>query len=149
MSVSFRFFVFGSFVRRGTRFSPVNNQRQMSRCPTEGGVVRSFDYDTFTAGTVIASIAAGLQPQNVPVKKLLSFDYMRTPWDALESMKTRDTAEELRKLLRSLDVIENGYAAGLAGDLAEICVYQGPYLNANISIGVSGHWNDTYLPRIR
>lgn len=64
-------------------------------------------------------------------------------------MKKRDTAKELRKLLRSLDVIENGYAAGLAGDLAEICVYQGPLLNPNITIGISGHWNDTLLPRIR
>lgn len=111
--------------------------------------MRSFDYGTFTAGTVIASIAAGLQPQNVPVNKLLSFDYKRTPWDGLESMRARDTAKELRKLLRSLDVIDNGYAAGLAGDLAEICVYQGPYLTTNVTIGVQGHWNDTYLPRIR
>lgn len=127
----------------------MNNQRRLSRCPTEGGTVRSFDYGTFTAGTVIASIAAGLQPQNVPVNRLLSFDYKRKPWEELESMKKRDTAKELRKLLRSLDVIENGYAAGLAGDLAEICVYQGPLLNPNITIGISGHWNDTLLPRIR
>lgn len=127
----------------------MNNQRRLSRCPTESGAVRTFDYGTFTAGTVIASIAAGLQPQNVPVNKLLSFDYMRTPWDALQSMKRRDAAKELRKLLRSLYRVNNGYAAGLAGDLAEICVYQGPYLNPNISIGITGHWNDTYLPRIR
>lgn len=130
----------------GTRFSYVNNQRRLSRCPTEGGVVRSFDYGTFTAGTIVASIAAGLQPQSVPVNQLHSLDHKQTPSD---SMKTRVTAKELRKLLRSLDVIENGYAAGLAGDLAEICVYQAPHLNASITVGVSGHWNDTYLPRIR
>lgn len=80
---------------------------------------------------------------------MVSLEYKRTPWDNLETMQTRDTEKELRKLLRSLDTMENTYSAGLAGDLAEICVYQGPYLSVNTSIGVDAHWNDTYLPRIR
>lgn len=98
---------------------------------------------------MIASIAAGLQPQSVPVNELVTMDYKRTPWDNLESMQARDTEKELQKLLRSLDTMQNAYAAGLAGDLAEICVYQGPYFSTNTLIGVSGHWNNSYLPRRR
>lgn len=64
-------------------------------------------------------------------------------------MTKRDTQKELNKLLRSIDTMDNSYSAGLAGDLAEICVYQGPYLHRNTSIGMAGSWNDSYLPRLR
>lgn len=64
-------------------------------------------------------------------------------------MTKRDTQKELNKLLRSIDSMDNSYSAGLAGDLAEICVYQGPYLHRNTSIGMGGSWNDSHLPRIR
>lgn len=64
-------------------------------------------------------------------------------------MTKRDTEKELNKLLRSIDSMDNAYSAGLAGDLAEICVYQGPYFNRNTSIGMAGSWDDLYLPRLR
>lgn len=63
-------------------------------------------------------------------------------------MRPRDTKKIIGKLLRSVESVENIYSANLAGDLAEICVYQGPYVGTNTSIGVHGHWNDTKLPRI-
>lgn len=138
-----------SVVPSGTWYTQINNRRRLSRCPIEGGSVHSVDYGTFAAGTIIASIAAGLQPQRVPISELHTIDWERTPWDARESTKSRTTAKGVRKLLRSLDVIDNGYAASLAGDLAEVCVYQGPHLNSSIKVGVGGHWNSTYLPRIR
>lgn len=147
-------------------------QQHYSKCPIENGAIRSIgsihfilynfppkcnhfnrfhftDYGTFTPGTVIASIAAGLQPQNVPMNEIVSHEFKRSQFERLESMQSRDTERELQKLLRSLDRLDNAYSANLAGDLAEICVYQGPYTGANTSIGVSGRWNDTYLPRIR
>lgn len=108
-----------------------------------------IDYGTFAPGIIIASIAAGLQPQNVQISEYISLQYKRTPWENLETMTKRDTQKELNKLLRSIDTMDNSYSAGLAGDLAEICVYQGPYFNRNTSIGMKGSWNDTYLPRIR
>lgn len=107
------------------------------------------DYGSFSPGVIIASIAAGLEPQNVPIREYISLQYKRTPWDNLESMTTRDTEKELNKLLRSIDSMDNAYTAGLAGDLAEICVYQGPYFNRKTSIGMGGSWDDQYLPRLR
>lgn len=47
-----------------------------------------------------------------------------------------------------MESVENIYSASIAGDLAEICVYQGPYLGTNTSVGTPGWWNDTRLPRI-
>ena len=64
-------------------------------------------------------------------------------------MELRDTTKVLEKLLRSRDSIDNTYASGLSGDLAEVCVYQGPYVAQNVSVGYSGIWNDTYFPRIK
>lgn len=99
-------------------------------------------------GIVIASIAAGLQPQSVSINRLAALRYSREPYENLETMRTRDTEKALRELLRSVESVENVYSASIAGDLAEICVYQGPYLGTNTSIGTPGWWNDTRLPRI-
>lgn len=64
-------------------------------------------------------------------------------------MERRDTEKSVNKLLRSLDSVDNTYSAGLAGDLAEVCVYQGPYLGRNSTIGLLGTWNNSYFPRTR
>lgn len=64
-------------------------------------------------------------------------------------MTRRDSEKSLNNLLRSLDSMDNTYSAGLAGDLAEVCVYQGPYVGANVSIGLVGTWNSTTFPRLR
>ena len=98
---------------------------------------------------MIASIAAGLQPQHVRVNEFVSMQYKKTPWEDLETMTKRDTEKELKKILRSIDSLDNTYSAGLAGDLAEVCVYQGPFLSTHTSVGVPGKWNDTFLPRLR
>lgn len=108
-----------------------------------------IDYETFAPGIVIASIAAGLQPQNVPINKMADMHFKKFKYENIETMQIRDTIRELQKLLRSLNRMDNAYAASLAGDLAEVCVYQGSYMGSNTSIGVKGYWNDTYLPRIR
>lgn len=64
-------------------------------------------------------------------------------------MTRRDSEKSLNNLLRSLDSMDNTYSAGLAGDLAEVCVYQGPYFGTNVTIGLVGTWNSTTFPRLR
>lgn len=110
---------------------------------------------------------AGLQPQNVRINEFVSLQHKKQQWENLESMTENDSEQSLNKLLNSLNSIDNTYAAGLSGgrikrkrkdplakwvsfsDLAEVCVYQGPYLGVNSSVGLAGSWNDTYFPRIR
>lgn len=119
----------------------------ISRCPLEGGIILSQNYNTFSPGTVIASIAAGLLPQMVPLKELIPHQLKIDPYENLETMERRDTQKKIDKLLRSLDALDNTLVAGLVGDLAEVCIRQGPSYGANVSIGLSGYWNDTYFPR--
>lgn len=123
---------------------------EISVCPIENGIVRTFDYGTISPGIVIASIAAGLQQQSVQIRELFQtviYDYTQTTEriDKLETMQRR--AADVEKMLASYDTIDNIYAAGIAGDLAEVCVYQLPYAGANVSVGLSGQWDDIYYPR--
>lgn len=111
--------------------------------------IKFTDYGSFTPGTFIASIAAGLQPQNVRINEFVEIAYKRTEYENLETMERRDTEKSVNKLLRSLDSIDNTYSAGLAGDLAEVCVFQGPYVGTNSTIGLAGMWNNTNFPRTR
>lgn len=105
------------------------------------------DFGTFTPGTVIASIAAGVQPQRVGIADF----FAPKEYANLEKMSRRHASlgSSSKGLLVSLDTVNNAYAAGLAGDLAEVCVYQGPYVGTNVTIGLAGTWNSTVLPRIR
>lgn len=104
---------------------------------------------------MIASIAAGLQPQSVPINKILARklheyeDENENEDEMHQPIGSRHQKHGLRTLLQSSDRVDNTYAANLAGDLAEICVYQSPYAATNTSIGITGYWNDTFLPRIR
>lgn len=60
-----------------------------------------------------------------------------------------DMENQFTKLKKSLDSIDNKYAAGLSGDLAEVCVYQGSLYGTNVTIGLNGYWNNSDLPTIR
>uniref|UniRef100_A0A182SHJ9 Uncharacterized protein n=1 Tax=Anopheles maculatus TaxID=74869 RepID=A0A182SHJ9_9DIPT len=93
------------------------------------------------------SIAAGLQPQNVLISEFVTAYRKKNPYENLETMDKVDTRQQLDKLFASLESIDNMYAAGLAGDLAEVCLYQGPSLMRDVVIGLAGSWNDTYFPR--
>lgn len=72
------------------------------------------------------------------INEFVSVQNQRSPWENLETMTRRDSEKSLNNLLRSLDSMDNTYSAGLAGDLAEVCVYQGPYVGTNVSIGLIG-----------
>ncbi|XP_053676528.1 uncharacterized protein LOC128726725 [Anopheles nili] len=121
--------------------------RPISRCPLERGTCRTVDYGTIAPGVVIMSITAGLQPQNVLISEFVTAYRKKNPYENLETMDTADTRRQLDKLFASLDSIDNMYAAGLAGDLAEVCLYQGPTLMTDVVIGLAGSWNDSYFPR--
>ncbi|XP_055628619.1 uncharacterized protein LOC129770049 isoform X2 [Toxorhynchites rutilus septentrionalis] len=124
-------------------------RRPISRCPLEGGTYRSFSFGSVSPGVAIMSIAAGLQPQNVRITDFISAYRKKNPYENLETMELMDTAKQLDKLLNNLEGIDNVYAAGLAGDLAEVCLYQGPYLGVDLRVGLPGRWNDTFFPRVR
>ncbi|ETN67777.1 hypothetical protein AND_000398 [Anopheles darlingi] len=121
--------------------------RPISRCPLELGTCRTHDFGTIAPGIVIMSIAAGLQPQNVLISEFVTAYGKRNPYENLETMETADTRKQIEKLFASLESIDNMYAAGLVGDLAEVAFYQGPTLVTNVSVGLAGAWNDTLLPR--
>lgn len=140
---------------------------RVSRCPLEGGVLRSQAYGSWAAGTVVASVAAGLQPQRVAISEMVrpvrEFEtvidaaVVADEGDMSVEMVRREAAQEswsestdaYGRLLSSVETVDNTYAAGLAGDLAEVCVYQGPYVGENVTVGLEGVWNNTLYPRIR
>lgn len=123
--------------------APGRPKQVFSRCPIEKGTIRTNGYGPLAPGIVIASIAAGLQPQNVPANQIPWLHYQ--DYTHLETMQRRDEARN--SLHQSLNQLDNAYAASLAMNLAEICMNQGN--TSNTPIGVKGYWNDTFLPRIR
>ncbi|XP_065073436.1 uncharacterized protein LOC135697584 [Ochlerotatus camptorhynchus] len=124
-------------------------ERPISRCPLEGGTCRSVRYGSVAPGVLVMSIAAGLQPQNVRISEFISAYKRKSTYENLETMERMDTSNQVEKLLASMESIDNIYATGLAGDLAEVCLYQGPYVGTDLRVGLRGTWNDTYFPRIR
>lgn len=95
------------------------------------------------------SIAAGLQPQNVRISEFISAYKRKGTYENLETMERADTRKQMEKLLSSMESIDNTYVVGLAGDLAEVCLYQGPYVGTDLRVGLQGNWNDTFFPRLR
>uniref|UniRef100_A0AAG5DPE8 VWFA domain-containing protein n=2 Tax=Anopheles atroparvus TaxID=41427 RepID=A0AAG5DPE8_ANOAO len=132
-----------------SNFNRTTFSRPLSRCPLELGTVHTAAHGTIAPGVVIMSIAAGMQPQNVLISEFVTAYRKKSPYENLETMDTADTRKQLEKLFASLESIDNMYAAGLAGDLAEVCLYQGPALLTAVSVGLAGSWNDSYFPRTR
>lgn len=94
--------------------------------------MQTHHFGTVSPGTVIASIAAGLEPQRVAISTFMSF--------------VENLDEEQNHLMYNSGKLDNLFAANLAGDLAEVCVYQAPYYGSNVSVGTSGFWNHTDYP---
>lgn len=122
--------------------------RGVSKCPIEMGVVKTGDYGTISPGTFIAAVAAGLQPQRVQISEFVGA-FTEDKYSRLETFDLPNSRASFQRLLRNLNTIDNKYAAGLSGDLAEVCLYQTPYVKTNFAIGVTGSWNDTHFPRLR
>ncbi|OAD54860.1 hypothetical protein WN48_06060 [Eufriesea mexicana] len=98
-----------------------------SKCPIENGVVKT-PWGAISFGTVLAGIAAAMQPETTMLYNLQP--------DILENNNTH-----LARL-----TLDNKWLATLAGDLAEIALRLGP-LRGELSVGVTGNWNSTALPR--
>lgn len=116
-----------------------------SRCPVELGVAFDSNGIGVHPGVLIANIASGLQPQQVRVAEFVSEYRVQDPFENIETMEKSDKRKKLEKLISSLNSVDNTYASGLVGDLAEVVLFQGPV--GNFTIGFSGIWNDTNFPR--
>lgn len=117
-----------------------------SRCPLEMGVVGDVTGGGIHPGVIIANIASGLQPQQVRLDEFIAEYRVKDPFENVETMETSDNRKKIQKLITSLSSVDNTYASGLVGDLAEVVLFQGP--SRNFTIGFSGMWNDTDFPRM-
>ena len=80
----------------------------LSQCPVENGVIYT-PWGSISAGTLMAGIAAGLQPQQVQIRDLL-------PATVSGEYRARQTVSRR---------VDNRWAATLAGDLGEVTLLQG------------------------
>ncbi|XP_030029400.2 uncharacterized protein LOC115446757 [Manduca sexta] len=113
-----------------TSYDGVKSARQLlgdSQCPLLGGAVFS-QWGAISAGHLIAGVAAGAQPQQVPVLELAK-------GSVLNYNNVQQTVTSL-------------FPATLSGDLAEAVLIQGTDRGSSaISIGTAGNWNSTQPPR--
>uniref|UniRef100_A0A182MXZ9 VWFA domain-containing protein n=1 Tax=Anopheles dirus TaxID=7168 RepID=A0A182MXZ9_9DIPT len=100
----------------------------ISACPVENGVVYT-PWGAVMAGTVLAGIAAGLEPQTVQLRDLVSRS---------DQYRSRQV-QPLR--------VDNRWAATLSGDLAEVTLLDAPSVGNNVQVGAAGAWNRTVSPR--
>ncbi|XP_052902049.1 uncharacterized protein LOC128309652 [Anopheles moucheti] len=100
----------------------------ISACPVENGVVYT-PWGSVMAGTVLAGIAAGLEPQTVQLRDLV----VRS-----DQYRSRQV-QSLR--------VDNRWAATLSGDLAEVSLLHAPSAENNVQVGAAGAWNRTVAPR--
>ncbi|XP_046990463.1 uncharacterized protein LOC124595663 [Schistocerca americana] len=95
-----------------------------SQCPVENGVI--YDkWGSLSAANLIAGIATGIQ--------------------TMENVKFNDIYPDSANANTTSLVMDNRWAATLAGDLAEVVIHQGPKSEA-IKIGTPGGWNDSVIP---
>lgn len=105
----------------------------LSQCPVENGVMRTT-WGAVSVGPLIAGIAAGLMQQTVTTRELLILT-------RAHAGRAGYNARQQSQLS-----VDNRWAGTLAGDLAEVALLQGP-MTQRISVGASGAWNSTTLPR--
>ncbi|KAF6211433.1 hypothetical protein GE061_011945 [Apolygus lucorum] len=100
-----------------------------SSCPIEKGVVLT-DFGTVSPNHVLLAIASWLQPQEVRQMRMLDgYSRKRSPPLYFPYNKT----------------VNNFWAATIAGDMAELIVFQLP-LSSTPQFGPGGWWNDVILP---
>ncbi|XP_011501691.1 PREDICTED: uncharacterized protein LOC105365273, partial [Ceratosolen solmsi marchali] len=114
------------------------------RCLKEGGVILT-PYGTVALGTVLAGIAAALQPQVVETKRLLKIRIADKNDEVIPPRKM-DTKGSLLRTSLSSERIDNTWLATVAGELAEMAVYQGPIYDDQMFIGATGFWDRTMRP---
>ncbi|XP_004930218.1 uncharacterized protein LOC101738136 [Bombyx mori] len=119
-----------SDVEYTSNYGSLKSERQLlgeSQCPLLDGVIFT-QWGAVSGGNLIAGIAAGAQPQQVPVLELAKGSVLNYP--------------NVQQTVTSL------YPATLSGDLAEAILIQGTERgSSSISIGTAGNWNSTQAPR--
>lgn len=101
------------------------DENTISQCPIENGVLRT-KWGAVSAGTLLSGIAAGLVPQQVRISDLLP--RMRAIVNKPGKRVSRQTQR----------VVDNRYAATLAGDLSEVALRQGPNMGSKVQVGAKG-----------
>lgn len=103
----------------------------LSQCPVENGVI-STPWGSISGGALITGIAAGLQPQMVQLRDLLTYS------------RSADQRKFARQQQGGALRVDNRFAATLSGDLAEALLLQAP---RDTQVGAAGTFNSTMLPR--
>ncbi|RVE41787.1 hypothetical protein evm_013556 [Chilo suppressalis] len=128
--------------------------RVHSRCPIEDGVIHT-DWGPIAPGTLVAAIAASLEPQRVSVTDILNADIFKAGIsEPLMAEAIQEWFEDIEAFNAgeqpNVQDISNVWVATLAGDLAEVVVNQGPVVGSvpsKLVVGSNNRWNDTFLPR--
>ncbi|XP_043672144.1 uncharacterized protein LOC122631029 isoform X2 [Vespula pensylvanica] len=129
-------------------------------CPREYGVILT-PYGTIAPGAVIGAIAASLQHQNVILNQLLAssaitftnVQNLNYNEDEIDLIIPKDQMIIERSMWQqsinnSGISIDNIWLTTIAGDLGEMVIYQGPLVEAKMTLGVTGFWNSTIYPNI-
>ncbi|KAJ8683489.1 hypothetical protein QAD02_019281 [Eretmocerus hayati] len=129
-------------------------------CPKESGVILTPFY-TIALGSVIAAIAAALEPQNVKTRVLLSnpmtddlddwtFSGINpdVEWIGPRKSLNHDKSLWLEFASFSGSEIDNVWMSTISGELAEMVIYQGPIYDEQMYLGASGFWNNTMQPQV-
>ncbi|XP_076168965.1 uncharacterized protein LOC143147534 [Ptiloglossa arizonensis] len=99
----------------------------LSKCPVENGVIKT-PWGVVSPGLILAGIAAATQPETFTLQ------------DVQPDILRKSNAD-----LSGL-ILDNKWIVTLAGDLAEVALIQAPN-GDKISVGATGNWNSTALPR--
>jgi hypothetical protein len=105
---------------REPEFKKMDSQgAQLSRCPVEDGVVYTSRWGTVSPGTVLAAVAAALEPQEVEISLLLTKPDQANDTDKMEKF------DRYKTMPLSVQV-HNTWAATLAGKVAVDSLLAGP-----------------------
>ncbi|XP_034193344.2 uncharacterized protein LOC117610267 isoform X1 [Osmia lignaria lignaria] len=134
-------------------------------CPIQQGVILTT-YGTIAPGAIIGAVAATLQHQNVAVNQLIttletspsetnsttiySLKYNEEEIDFIlpRSDMSREPSMWYHALMSSSMKVDNVWLTTIAGELAEMVVYQGPLMEFNMTLGATGFWQNRIRPII-
>ncbi|XP_031849277.1 uncharacterized protein LOC116434747 isoform X2 [Nomia melanderi] len=123
-------------------------------------------YGTVAPGTIIGAVAASLQQQNVPVNQLVSsseasplgisstmvenleHNEEEINFTPLKSEMNHELSMWYHALMTSFSKLDNMWLTTIAGELAEMTVYQGPFVGQDMNLGATGFWNNTMWPTV-
>ncbi|XP_071580984.1 uncharacterized protein [Temnothorax nylanderi] len=129
-------------------------------CPREYGVILT-SYGTIAPGAIIGAIAASLQHQNVGLNQIVNTETFERPVTiaSVTHIEEVDFIIPRNEMIhdRSMSYIsspkpdlklDNVWLTTIAGELAEMVVYQGPILDSDMQLGATGFWNNTMRPGV-